>query len=116
MAAALMQLAPGATSQRELTIATSLDPRQLVAIRNKVGTSGLAERRRDPANRRRHIVEITSAGTTDLERVDEAARELFGDLTEADGLLNRIVVDTAVHNCGAEWRLPLAHGTRLSER
>ncbi|KOG36653.1 MULTISPECIES: MarR family winged helix-turn-helix transcriptional regulator [Streptomyces] len=107
----LMQLARGATSQRELAVAMELDPSQLVAILNELESSGLAERRRDPADRRRHIVEITSAGTAALERVDEAVgeaeRELFGDLTDAEqavlrGLLDRVVVDPADHDCGAE--------------
>ncbi|MEX0169832.1 MarR family transcriptional regulator [Streptomyces sp. LMG1-1-1.1] len=107
----LMQLAPGATSQRELALAMEVDPSQLVSILNELETAGLAERRRDPADRRRHIVEITSAGTEALERIDQAVsdaeRELFGDLTEAEqtllrGLLDRVVVDPADHDCGAE--------------
>ncbi|MEU5183252.1 MarR family transcriptional regulator [Streptomyces longwoodensis] len=107
----LMQLAPGATSQRELAIVMGLDPSQLVAILNELEASGLAERRRDPADRRRHIVEITAAGTTALERIDEAVSEaeseLFGDLTEAEktllrDLLNRIAVDPADHDCDPE--------------
>ncbi|MEU5667032.1 MarR family winged helix-turn-helix transcriptional regulator [Streptomyces longwoodensis] len=107
----LMQLAPGATSQRELAIVMGLDPSQLVAILNELEASGLAERRRDPADRRRHIVEITAAGTTALERIDEAVseaeRELFGDLTEAEktllrDLLDRIAVDPADHDCDPE--------------
>ncbi|MFJ5827951.1 hypothetical protein [Streptomyces sp. NPDC093089] len=88
-----------------------LDPSQLVAILNELETAGLAERRRDPADRRRRIVEIASAGTEALERIDQAVsdaeRELFGDLTEVEqallcGLLDRVVVDPAAHDCGAE--------------
>ncbi|MGA5063492.1 hypothetical protein ACPB9E_06855 [Streptomyces exfoliatus] len=72
-------------------------------------SEGLAERRRDPADRRRHIVEITEAGAAVLGRVDaavgEAERELSGDLTEAEqalfrSLLDRVVVDAADHDCG----------------
>ncbi|MFF8380466.1 MarR family winged helix-turn-helix transcriptional regulator [Streptomyces sp. NPDC015661] len=106
----LMQLAPGAMSQRDLAAAMEVDPSQLVAILNELEADGLAERRRDPADRRRHIVEITPAGAAALGRVDaavgEAERELFGDLTEAEqavlrGLLDRVVVDPADHECGA---------------
>lgn len=105
----LMQLAPGAMSQRELAAVMEIDPSQLVAILNELESEGLAERRRDPADRRRHIVEITAAGSEALERVDSAVsaaeRELFGDLTEAEqavlrGLLDRVVVDPADHDCG----------------
>jgi DNA-binding MarR family transcriptional regulator len=72
-------------------------------------SSGLCERRRDPADRRRHIVEITPAGREALERIDTAVsaaeRELFGGLTEAEqaqlrDLLDRVVVDPAAHECG----------------
>ncbi|MEV5971770.1 MarR family transcriptional regulator [Streptomyces sp. NPDC051921] len=105
----LMRLAPGATSQRELAAVMEVDPSQLVAILNELESDGLCERRRDPADRRRHIVEITPAGVEALDRVDAAVsaaeRELFGDLTEAEqtllrGLLDRVVVDPAGHECG----------------
>ncbi|MFH9723631.1 MarR family winged helix-turn-helix transcriptional regulator [Streptomyces sp. NPDC017254] len=106
----LMRLAPGAMSQRDLATAMEVDPSQLVAILNELESEGLAERRRDPADRRRHIVEITEAGATALERIDTAVsaaeRELFGDLTEAEqallrGLLDRVTVDAAGHDCAA---------------
>ncbi|KOX23800.1 MULTISPECIES: MarR family winged helix-turn-helix transcriptional regulator [unclassified Streptomyces] len=105
----LMQLAPGAMSQRDLAAAMEVDPSQLVAILNELEDQGLAERRRDPADRRRHIVEITRTGAAALERVDTAVnaaeRELFGDLTDAEqallrSLLDRVVVDPADHACG----------------
>ncbi|MCX2182091.1 MarR family transcriptional regulator [Streptomyces sp. SKN60] len=105
----LMRLAPGATSQRELAAAMEVDPSQLVAILNELESAELCERRRDPADRRRHIVEITPAGREALERIDEAVsaaeRELFGDLSAAEqallrGLLDRVVVDPAAHECG----------------
>ncbi|WP_406862191.1 MarR family transcriptional regulator [Streptomyces sp. HUAS MG47] len=107
----LMRLAPGAMSQRDLATALEVDPSQLVAILNDLEGSGLCERRRDPADRRRHIVEITGAGTAALDQVDaavsEAERELFANLTtdEQDvlrGLLDRVVVDRGNHECGAE--------------
>ncbi|MYS10665.1 MarR family transcriptional regulator [Streptomyces sp. SID6041] len=106
----LMQLAAGPMSQRELAAAMEVDPSQLVSILNELESEGLAERRRDPADRRRHIVEITEAGAAALDRVDAAVgaaeRELFGDLTEAErvllrGLLDRVVVDATDHDCGA---------------
>ncbi|MGW5000171.1 MarR family winged helix-turn-helix transcriptional regulator [Streptomyces hydrogenans] len=105
----LMRLAPAPMSQRELAAVMEVDPSQLVAILNELEAAGLAERRRDPADRRRHIVEITEAGAAVLDRVDqavgEAERELFADLTEAEqtllrGLLDRVVVDPAAHECG----------------
>ncbi|MFG2330033.1 MarR family winged helix-turn-helix transcriptional regulator [Streptomyces sp. NPDC048604] len=107
----LMQLAPGAMSQRDLAAALEVDPSQLVAILNDLEGSGLCERRRDPADRRRHIVEITDAGAATLDQVDaavsEAERELFANLTDAEQdtlrrLLDRVVVDRGTHECGTE--------------
>ncbi|MFD7323155.1 MarR family winged helix-turn-helix transcriptional regulator [Streptomyces sp. NPDC059875] len=107
----LMQLAPGAMSQRELAAVMEVDPSQLVAILNELEGDGLAERRRDPADRRRHIVEITEAGATALQRVEEAVsaaeRELFADLSKAEqavlrGLLDRVSVDASAHDCAGE--------------
>ncbi|HEY9371173.1 MarR family winged helix-turn-helix transcriptional regulator [Streptomyces sp.] len=105
----LMQLAPGAMSQRDLAAALEIDPSQLVAVLNDLESAGLAERRRDPADRRRHIVEMTQAGAAALERVDaavgEAERELFANLTAEEQdvlrrLLDRVVVDRGDHDCG----------------
>lgn len=105
---ALMKLGSGAVSQRELVTLMGIDPSQLVAVLNELESSGLCERRRDPADRRRHIVEITSAGSKTLERIDQAVataeRELFGNLSAAEQaqlreLLDRVVVDPAAHEC-----------------
>ncbi|WP_254705447.1 MarR family winged helix-turn-helix transcriptional regulator [Streptomyces vilmorinianum] len=107
----LMRLAPGSMSQRELAAVMEVDPSQLVAILNELESEGLAERRRDPADRRRHIVEITEAGASALERVDEAVsaaeRELFADLSEAEqavlrSLLDRVSVDASDHDCSGD--------------
>ncbi|MGW0465097.1 MarR family winged helix-turn-helix transcriptional regulator [Streptomyces sp. NPDC003027] len=107
----LMQLAPGAMSQRELAAAMEIDPSQLVAVLNELEGEGLAERRRDPADRRRHIVKITDAGAAALQRVEaavsEAERELFADLSEAEkallrGLLDRVSVEKGDHDCSAD--------------
>jgi DNA-binding MarR family transcriptional regulator len=50
-----------------------LDPNNCVLLLNELDERGYVERRRDPADRRRHIVEITAAG---LEALDEAERKL----------------------------------------
>jgi DNA-binding MarR family transcriptional regulator len=59
----LMVLADeGATGQQALVQALEVDPSVLVAMLNDLEHAGLAERRRDPADRRRHIVEISRRG------------------------------------------------------
>ncbi|RKN12492.1 MarR family winged helix-turn-helix transcriptional regulator [Streptomyces radicis] len=53
----------GPTGQQALLQSLGVDPSVLVAMLNDLEGAGLAERRRDPADRRRHIVEISSTGT-----------------------------------------------------
>jgi DNA-binding MarR family transcriptional regulator len=89
----------GATSQQALGEALGVDPSMLVAVLNDLERDGLAERRRDPADRRRHIVEISAHGKSlvaDVHRVIAAVEaELFADLDAAEittlqGLLARV--------------------------
>src|SRR5258705_8147758 len=56
----LMHLSDGgAVSQQALIELVGVDPSVLVAILNDLEGHGLAQRRRDPTDRRRHILEIT---------------------------------------------------------
>ncbi|WP_427018769.1 MarR family winged helix-turn-helix transcriptional regulator [Pseudarthrobacter sp. P1] len=89
----------GATSQQDLLDILSIDASALVAILNDLERDGLAERRRDPADRRRHIVEITTAGRTAVEAVEGSIaaveREAFAgfspdELGALHALLSRI--------------------------
>ncbi|MEV6862366.1 MarR family winged helix-turn-helix transcriptional regulator [Streptosporangium subroseum] len=83
----LMHLAQaGRMSQQALIEALGVDPSVLVAVLNDLERDGLAVRHRDPADRRRHIVEITPGGSEALTRVKHALaaveRELFADLDD----------------------------------
>jgi DNA-binding MarR family transcriptional regulator len=69
----------GATSQQALLEALAVDPSGLVAILNDLERDGLVERRRDPADRRRHIVEITEAGCKSAAEVERAIAEVEQD-------------------------------------
>ncbi|MFI1469242.1 MarR family winged helix-turn-helix transcriptional regulator [Streptomyces wuyuanensis] len=75
----------GFMSQQALAAALSVDPSVMVAILNDLESSRLVERRRDPSDRRRHIVAITEAGRRQLAKAQEAVAEveqgLFADLT-----------------------------------
>jgi DNA-binding MarR family transcriptional regulator len=62
----------GATSQVALGEALRLDPTNLVGLLNELEQRSLLERRRDPLDRRRHIVELTGAGRTALARAEGA--------------------------------------------
>src|SRR6202046_3969803 len=56
----------GAVSQQALSDALSLDPSNVVGLLNELEERELITRRRDPADRRRHIVELSSLGEKEL--------------------------------------------------
>jgi DNA-binding MarR family transcriptional regulator len=62
---------PGMT-QRQLGEAIMLDANNAVLLLNDIEAHGWAHRRRDPEDRRRHVVDITPAGLAALERADAA--------------------------------------------
>jgi DNA-binding MarR family transcriptional regulator len=89
----------GAVSQQGLIEAMDVDPSVLVTLLNDLERDGLALRRRDPHDRRRHIVELTVGGGERLAAIDRAVEEyeheLFAALSEAElallrGLLGRL--------------------------
>jgi DNA-binding MarR family transcriptional regulator len=69
-----------ATPQQEICEALWLDANNLVLMLNELETAGLAERRRDEADRRRHVVDITPAGRRALERAERAQEGLEDDV------------------------------------
>ncbi|MER5487913.1 MarR family winged helix-turn-helix transcriptional regulator [Streptomyces sp. NPDC002812] len=95
----LTYLDGGPVGQRALAERLEVDPSVLVGILNDLEGDGLVERRRDPADRRRHNVAITDAGTTALAKtnaaLDAVELGLFARLSHRDqealrGLLDRI--------------------------
>jgi DNA-binding MarR family transcriptional regulator len=56
----------GAVSQQVLGEVLGLDPGNVVGLLNDLEQRGLTTRRRDPADRRRHIVELSPGGKTAL--------------------------------------------------
>ncbi|MFM9699999.1 MarR family transcriptional regulator [Streptomyces europaeiscabiei] len=80
-----MTLDGGQVGQRDLGALLRTDPSVLVTLLNTLEDRDLVRRRRDPADRRRHIVEITEAGTAAASKLDAAIGcvegELFADLT-----------------------------------
>lgn len=93
----LLQLAEGPVTQKALIEKLDVDPSVLVTLLNDLEGDDLVRRRRDPADRRRHIVEITPEGTSRLRRSDTALdtveRELFADLSERDLSSLRVLLD-----------------------
>ena len=59
-------------SQQAFCEAVHLDPNNCVLLLNFLEAASLVERRRDPADRRRHIVVLTPKGLRALEHADHA--------------------------------------------
>ena len=70
---------PGAT-QAELESSLFMDANSVVLILNELEAADFSIRRRDPNDRRRHIVEITPAGRRALERAEKARESLEGEV------------------------------------
>ena len=73
----------GGVSQQELETALLIDANSVVLLLNELEAAGLSVRRRDPHDRRRHMVELTAAGRVAVERA-EKARESLEDTILAD--------------------------------
>jgi DNA-binding MarR family transcriptional regulator len=66
---------PG-TTQHELESSLFMDANSVVLILNELEAAQYSIRRRDPNDRRRHIVELTAAGRRAVERADKAREGL----------------------------------------
>jgi DNA-binding MarR family transcriptional regulator len=74
---ALLRLrAHGAMSQQALGAALDIDASNLVALLNDLEADGLISRRRDPEDRRRHVVEVSKRGAKHVGEVERAAAEV----------------------------------------
>jgi DNA-binding MarR family transcriptional regulator len=87
--AALIELRDtGELSQQALCGHLHLDPTNLVEILNELEERGYAMRRRDPKDRRRHLVEISDKGVAVLDEVakvmDAVEDELLAGLDPAE--------------------------------
>jgi DNA-binding MarR family transcriptional regulator len=81
--AALIELRDrGEVTQQSLCGQLHLDPTNLVAILNELEQRGYATRRRDPEDRRRHLVEISKKGLAVIEKVSEVMDGVEADLLE----------------------------------
>ena len=86
-------------SQRELAEAVGIQGATLTHHLNTMESAGLVTRRRDPANRRLHLVELTPAGDALFLRLRDAAmafdRRLRaglseGEVSQLEALLTRL--------------------------
>src|SRR3954451_7322985 len=81
--AALIELRDsGQVTQQSLCGQLHLDPTNLVAILNELEQRGYATRRRDPQDRRRHLVEISKKGIAVIDKVSEVMDGVEAQLLE----------------------------------
>ena len=93
--------------QQDLGDVMSMDANNVVLVLNDLENRGHIARRRDPADRRRHHVEITQAGCEALERAEQAQHGVEEDILQALNdtdratlwtLLSRAVHSAEPHN------------------
>ena len=81
----LTNLRDGALPQQDLCASMQMDANNTVLLLNDLESKGYVERRRDPADRRRHIVELTAEGAEAIERaeraIDQMEDEVLGPLS-----------------------------------
>jgi DNA-binding MarR family transcriptional regulator len=99
----------GPLPQQELCVSMMLDPNNCVLLLNELEDAGFIERRRDPADRRRHIVAMTDSGAVALERAEHALNgvedQVLGPLSPEEretlrGLLSRALAGEPVPTPG----------------
>jgi len=66
----------GGVSQQELETAMLIDANAVVLLLNELEAAGMSVRKRDPHDRRRHLVEITESGKAALARAERAREGL----------------------------------------
>jgi MarR family transcriptional regulator, temperature-dependent positive regulator of motility len=104
--ATLSALRNGPMPQQELCIAMHLDPNNTVLLLNEMEAAGHVRRLRDPADRRRHIVEITDEGVRAVTRADEALNEVEGQVLGNLSLEERATLRTLLNRAAAEQPVP----------
>lgn len=96
----LGNLRDGALPQADLCASMQMDANNTVLLLNDLEGKGFVERRRDPADRRRHIVAITEAGHEALARAEREINSLedavFSGLSAEDRVLLRELLERAV--------------------
>jgi DNA-binding MarR family transcriptional regulator len=68
------------TSQQALIEMIGVDPSKLVGLLNDLEEEGLIVRKRDPEDRRRHIVEVSAKGSARLEDAKKIAATVEEEL------------------------------------
>ena len=79
----LSNLREGPRGQQDLCVSMHMDANNCVLMLNDLEGDGYIERRRDPADRRRHIVELTRDGHKAMLSAERALESLEDDVLGA---------------------------------
>lgn len=101
----------GAATQQNLAVSLSLDPSNVVGLLNELECRGFIVRRRDPDDRRRHIVEISDAGRGAMaeahNRIASAEHQVLQPLSpEERAILHELLVKAIGGPAAANSCLP----------
>ncbi|BCJ35791.1 MarR family transcriptional regulator [Actinocatenispora thailandica] len=103
--------AGGVPSQQGMSERSGIDRTTLVAMLDDLERHGYVRRRRDPADRRRHLVELTDAGAavlgTAAEVLDRVEDDLLGPLPAAERRRLGRTVAKILDDRGAGGELPV---------
>jgi MarR family transcriptional regulator, lower aerobic nicotinate degradation pathway regulator len=101
----VLALVAEGTPETQSTIAgaVNVDPSRLVALLDSLEQRGFVVRRRDPQDRRRHVVSITEAGERELGRLRELVKQLEQEFLAPLGAedrktLHELLLTLARHN------------------
>jgi DNA-binding MarR family transcriptional regulator len=90
----------GAALQQQLCEYLWMDPNNCVLLLNELEERGYLERRRDPTDRRRHVVDLTDAGLLALEQAERAqesiGEQLFAGLSDEERATLRSLLSRAL--------------------
>jgi DNA-binding MarR family transcriptional regulator len=90
----------GGTTQQQLGETLHLDKNNCVILLNDLEEDGYVARRRDPTDRRRHLVEMTPEGNMALERAEEKLEtledEVIGNLSDDERATLRELLEKAL--------------------
>ena len=89
----------GRMSQSSLCSAMNVDANYMTLMLNDLEDEGWVERKRDPSDRRRHIVELTPDGLSSIDRaergIDGMEDEILGSLSEEERATLRDLLERA---------------------
>lgn len=93
-------------SQQEMGSVLCVDANNLVILLNELEAAGLVLRRRDPSDRRRHLVDITPKGRQSLERAEQAIAgiedEVLGTLSATERTSLHLMLAKAIEGAPAD--------------